>query len=478
MLSRTATGLCLDDSGVLRGVALVSTLRGISVLRTGRWEAAPAGGGEGGAVPASWMDLLRRARDDGFALSGQVVVGLPSHSTFQKRLSFPFRGRPRITSVLRPALEGEIPLAPDQTEVDFLSLPAAGKGSEVLAIACPRESAEAVRGAFSPAEGKGTPLPLLQTDAFGLAAAAVHLGVDGGAALWVRGEGAVLVRLAGARVAEIRRLRGSTPADLARQAALVLEEAGGGEGELLLCGPARERLSLRPALREAGIARVLEGEDPPLLRGAGADDPGALLPALGLALTGLGRGVPSFDLLHRDAGEGAGWGWTAPRARLATLAGAALLLACAGFLTDYLAAQRELAFYSGSLKASYGALFPGEKLVRDTEVAQIKVRIRVLEQKVSDYTLGSGGAGERSDPLRVMGELSKAAPVDLDLKLEELAIEPGRLRLDGSLPAFDAIDRFKQALEGSPVFTGVKVQNARVGANAGRVSFRLQAEVK
>src|SRR5512138_834249 len=144
MLSRSATGLSFDESGVLRGVTLVSTLRGISVARTGRWDPPPSGRGD---APASWGALLERARLDGFS-GPSVVVGLPSHATYQKRLSFPFRGRARISAVLRSALEGEIPLALDHAEIDFLNLPAQGKGSEVLAIACFREAAETVRSAF------------------------------------------------------------------------------------------------------------------------------------------------------------------------------------------------------------------------------------------------------------------------------------------------------------------------------------------
>jgi hypothetical protein len=44
--------------------------------------------------------------------------------------------------------------------------------------------------------------------------------------------------------------------------------------------------------------------------------------------------------------------------------------------------------------------------------------------------------------------------------------------------SFDAVDRIKSILEESAVFDDVKVQNARIGADASKVSFRLQMEVR
>ncbi len=474
MLSRTATGMFFDGAGTLRGVELVSSLRGAAVRRVSRWD--PPSPPAAAEAPSVWASLLSRAREEGFAASGATVLGIPSLLAYHKHLSFPFRGRSRIVQVLRSALEGEIPVTIDRVVVDHLSLRAGGKGGEILAIACPVPLVEAVRSVFSPAPGAARipPLPLLQTEALGLAAAAVHLGVGEGAALWVQGGTGTLVLLAGSRMTEVFRLRGRGPDEVGRLAAEALEEEGREGCDLLLSGTAPDRLAARIPLRERGNS-CIEGEDELFLARSGVDDPGAYLPALGLALVGLGRSATTFDLLRAGADGGSTGRWTVPRIRLAALAGLVLLLGLAGVFADQAAGRRELEAYSSGIRDAYAALFPDEKLSHDTETAQLTLKIRALEKRVHDFEAGSGSG---ADPLGVLGELSRIAPPELDLKLEEISLEPGRLRLDGSLPGFDAIDQLKAGMESAPVFSSVKVLNARVGASAGRVSFRLQAEVR
>jgi hypothetical protein len=473
LLSRTSTGMFFDGAGTLRAVELVSSLRGAAVRRVSRWD--PASLPSAAEAPASWALLLSRAREDGFTASGAAVLGVPSLLVYHKRLFFPFRGGSRIAQVLFSALEGEIPVPVERVETGHIALRAQGKGGEILAVACPLPLVEAVRSGFASVSGPARSLPLLQTDALGLAASAIHLGMAEGAALWVQGGAGILVLLEGSRVSGVLRLRGAGPGEVGRRALEALEEEGREGADVLLAGPVHDRSAARAALGEGGPSRILEGEDEPLMARAGVDDPGAFLPALGLALAGLGRGAADFDLLRAGRGAEGEKGWTAPRIRMAALAGLVLLFGLAGVFADQAAGRNELAAHATRIRAAYAALFPGEKLAHDTETAQLTIRIRDLEKKAKDLESGTAAG---TDPLVVMGELSRVAPPELDLKLEEMSLEPGRLRLDGSLPGFDAIDQLKAGMESSALFSSVKVQNARVGASAGRVSFRMQAEVR
>jgi hypothetical protein len=74
--------------------------------------------------------------------------------------------------------------------------------------------------------------------------------------------------------------------------------------------------------------------------------------------------------------------------------------------------------------------------------------------------------------------LSAAVPEDVPLKLDELSYDSKKLRLDGSVSSFDVVDRIKGALDSEPLFAEVQVQNAKVGANINKVTFRLQMEIR
>jgi hypothetical protein len=79
--------------------------------------------------------------------------------------------------------------------------------------------------------------------------------------------------------------------------------------------------------------------------------------------------------------------------------------------------------------------------------------------------------------LTVLARLSAAVPARIALKIDELSYDSKKLRLEGSVSSFDSVDRIKNALEDDPAFAEVQVQNARVGAEKNKVTFRLQMEV-
>ena len=73
---------------------------------------------------------------------------------------------------------------------------------------------------------------------------------------------------------------------------------------------------------------------------------------------------------------------------------------------------------------------------------------------------------------------SSAIPEEISLKINELSYDAERVRVEGTVPSFDAVDRVKSALEEEPFFTDVQVQNARIGADVNRITFLLQMEVR
>jgi general secretion pathway protein L len=136
-------------------------------------------------------------------------------------------------------------------------------------------------------------------------------------------------------------------------------------------------------------------------------------------------------------------------------------------------ARGEYQNYKSQLEQEFRELFPGSKPIEWQEPAQAKGELDNLRKKVADLS-GIEGRGA----LSILAGLSSAIPEDISLKLDELSYDSRKVRFDGSVSSFDAVDRIKGALDAEPLFSEVEVQNARVGADINKVTFRLQMEVR
>jgi general secretion pathway protein L len=149
------------------------------------------------------------------------------------------------------------------------------------------------------------------------------------------------------------------------------------------------------------------------------------------------------------------------------------LLAMASLLTSYNQARGEVETLKSQLEMEFKELFPGSRHQDGQETGHLKGELDDLKERMADLA-GLEGRGA----LSVLAGLSAAVPQDVDLKLDELSFDNRKLRFEGSVSSFDSVDRIKAALDSDPLFSDVQVQNARVGANINKVTFRLQMEVR
>ena len=464
MFAGTGTGISLKESGNVTVVELSANLRGVSLNRAAVFP------GEGETLYDCWSSALRLVVENGFSME-RVVVGIPAVRTFQRTLSFPFTGRRRINQVLPSELEGEIPIPSDESVSDFISFTMDKHGCKGVAVACEkellREVLKILPAGISPAA--------IQTDALGLAAASVFGGIRDGGILYCSEGEAIAVGLASGRPVAIRRRRlaGEPTGELNNLVDMTTGLLAEGGELLLACGSLLE--PMLAAFNEAGVSRVKTARDWAVFNESDfsvSGEAGQYLPALGLALRALGRRESSpFDLRQGPfKPENILTGLKEAGFRTAILAGLVVLLGAGYLWGDYTAAKDEYQTYAGTLKSSFQMMFPDARIVN--AVAQLEEKISTLQKKAADYAGFSGRTA-----LSVMADLGRAIPSDLDLKLNELSLDSGRLRLEGTAPSFDVIDRIKSALDKSGKFKDVKVQNARVGADPSKVSFRLQMEV-
>ncbi len=466
MMTRISTGMSLAHDGTIRVVELNASLQGVALKRASTFE------GEGEGSLERWGSAIQMALQDGYSLE-RLVIGLPSADTFRKSLSFPFQGRKRVSQVLLSELEGEIPVPPDKVVADFLVSGSDREGIRGIAIATRSETLKDVLDLLPP----GTVPAAIQTEAVGLAGSAVFSGLSDGAVILCEGSSCVGSGLNSGKTVSLRRLElsGDPVNDVHEIADLITGLLDGNDEVILACGGLLE--PLLSALGSEGITRVKTAGELEIFRGAErtlTGDAGPYLPALGLALKGLGRQeAPDVDLRQGQFRPDNPLGqMRKPAIRTAVILGAVFLLGLGNLVSGYTVAKAQYQSYAGALESSFKELFPDSVLQKGAAIAQIQERITALERRTQDLA-GFSEAGA----LTVLAELSRSAPGDLGLEVDELSLDSGRLRIDGTVSSFDAVDRIKSVLEESPVFADVKVQNARVGADASRVSFRVQMEV-
>jgi Tfp pilus assembly protein PilN len=464
MLTRTATGIELDDSGQVRLVELTSGVGGVAIRRAGRYT------GAGSDLFQQWAAALNEASADGFTLQ-RAVIGLPSSLIFKKTLAFPFRGRKRISQILLSQLEGEIPLTAGEAVADFITLSAENEGCSGIAVVCRQQTIRGVLGILP----QGSSPVAIQTEAVGLAAAASFGGLGDGTAIFCGTRGAVVAGLSAGKPTSFRRISyaENTGEGISRTVDSVLDLAPEKGETLIACEENREQLA--GSLEERGIMSFQDPGTWSVFRsfeGTLDSDAALYLPALGLALKGIGhRSSVVFDLRQgpfapvNPLGE-----LKVPAARTAVLVILIILLGMVSLFNGLNRTRAEYDRYADSLRSSFAALFPDTKIV--SEVAQIQERITQLERRNSSLKDFSG-----TGSLAVLEELSRRVPKEIQLQMNELAFDSGRLRIEGTVSSFDSVDRIKEALEASELFNDVRVQNARVGADASKVSFRLQMEV-
>ncbi|HEY4485021.1 MAG TPA: pilus assembly protein PilM, partial [Nitrospiria bacterium] len=118
------------------------------------------------------------------------------------------------------------------------------------------------------------------------------------------------------------------------------------------------------------------------------------------------------------------------------------------------------------VRTQFREMFPDVKIVVD-EVQQAKSAVADLRKRSN--LLGAVGRS----PLQLMAELTRRMPASVKVEVQDLVIEPGRVRLEAETNSFDSVDKIKAAIEESDAFKEATVSDAKVSADQSKVKFRL-----
>ncbi len=465
-MKKRSIGIAFEADGTVRVAELTSNMRTVTLSRI--WTVEP----EGTENFDSWKQAIARLRDSGIDLDN-AVIGITDSVIYRKHLNFPFSSRKKIMEILNSELDGEIPLSIDAVVADFVAGESVGSGVSGTAMACDRNTLSRFLEIFGP----GARLKSIQTGSIGLAVASIRAGMVDGVAVHCGPGEAVLVDFRSSKVKTIKRL--ALTENDEKNAHLLVESIRQHthKDDVVYLGCAGLSDQVREGLAGEGTLSIKTVSDIDIVqRAAGVDtDSAQNISAIGLALGGLGttEALP-FDLRQGPFKQIAHLaGLRVPILRTSALLLIIGLLGVTSLVTSLNQVRGEYLNLKSRLELEFKELFPDSKPIDGQETAQIKGELDDLKRKMSDLS-GLKGRGA----LSVLAGLSAAIPEDVSLKLDELSYDSNKLRFEGSVSSFDTVDRIKGALDSEPGFAEVQVQNARVGANINKVTFRLQMEVR
>jgi general secretion pathway protein L len=413
----------------------------------------------------------------------EVVSALPGDVVTHRILTLPFHDRKRLDQTVPFELETQLPFDLDDAIVDYQVLGREGDAAIVLAAFAPKTAVREHLAALAAAgmDPRAVDLaPLAAVNVLRLADGACN----GQAALVALDhDRATVAVLADGRLCGLRALsRGAgTNGDLelvtrdVRWSLLALTGDALDALTLWIAGDAVDRPEVAAALASAlgvtpqAVASVAVSEVPITLRREQA----AFAAPLGLALR------DGADALQIDFRRGEFAYHREREAMWRGLAGAAVLaaVALALMLTSFVLEGRRLAARRDAARAEIRTLFtsalPNVHTIVN-EKAQLASEIATLEKQRQQY---GGLAPSAARAIDLLKGVTLGVPADVQLEIEELALDGDTLRLRGSTRTYEGVDAVKRGLAARPEFRDVQAKDVRASVDGQRVDFKLQLGV-
>ena len=420
-----------------------------------------------------------------------ALVALPAHKAVLRNLTFPFKDPRRLYQTLKFSLDEHMPFEPEEVVADFHLLPA-GKTREgrLLVAGMPEEE---VAASLALLQEVGLEPMGLDLDVFSLANAAI-LGcptlpartvlldantervlltlLEHGTPVFARSlayglppEAEALEAYAG-RLSKHLQHTFYACENVLHQAYnpdLLLVSGVRGEQARLLAKGLQEATEI-PAEVWRVTAAAYKADQTRL--------PAAeLVPyavAFGTALRGFHRRACGVNLrrerfaLHKDLQE--------LRGHLIALGILAVGVIGLGIGSLYLNASYKAQRYAHlqeEITRVFRAALPDVRMVQP--IVQLREKIHELEERLKAF---GGMSGAQLSGLQILHEISARTPPSVTLNVDTLAITTGTTDLGGTTESYDDVVKLKTALEASPFFPTVKINNTKTDVG-NKIAFTL-----
>lgn len=401
-----------------------------------------------------------------FSLNDRVAAALPAGRAYVRTLRFPFKDRRKIQAAAPFELAAQLPVAMESCTTALLWGQADANGSEVVAAAVPTA---AVSELLAPFEAANVPLHSLDLMPFGLVAGiADRLGTA--VLVCATGEETTVALVENGRLREHRLIPGPLDphnllavSQLQRECQALQHRGPAGERPLYLTGA-----GATPELLEALRSRGLSVAALAITLGGRVIDP-AFVPAVALALRAAAQqGEHSFNLRQ---GAFAYRGELRAVRRAAATAGGLLLLTLlvlgAAAFINYRDRARQAEALQREMVQIYQAAFPGGALTVDVAL-QMESKLRELRNSAA--ALGIAG---QPPPWRILRQVAEL-PAQVPIEVEEFYCGSEEVRLSGTTDSFEAVNRIRDQLARSSLFSSVEVAESRKSLDGSKVAFRLR----
>jgi Tfp pilus assembly PilM family ATPase/Tfp pilus assembly protein PilN len=155
----------------------------------------------------------------------------------------------------------------------------------------------------------------------------------------------------------------------------------------------------------------------------------------------------------------------------AALAAAIVVVSLIGLFIQLSHLETKYAQVKNEIRDIFQQVLPEEKNIVNPLV-QLEQKLQSLQK---DYTLlgfvSSTGAG----PVEILYTISKSIPSEANIRIDNMLITTGSVRLTGNSQSFESIYNWQRLLEKTPPFSTVDVQDIRREPHGGLVHFTILA---
>jgi len=431
-----------------------------------------------------WLDPLRLQGDT-------VLVALPAHQAVLRNLTFPFKDLRRIYQTLKFSLDEHMPFEPEEVVADFHPLPSGDTSAGRLLVAGMPE--EDVAAALALLQEVGLEPTVLDLDVFSLANAAI-LGCTTLPARTVlldaNGERVLLTLLEHGTPVFARSLAYGLPLEAEALEAYagrlskhlqhtfyacesVLQRTYAPELLLVSGVPGDQARMLAKGLQEAmempaEVWRVTAAAYKADRARLPAAELGPYAVAFGTALRGLHRRACGVNLrrerfaLHKDLQE--------LRGRFIAMGILAVGVIGLGVGSLYLNTSYKAQRYAQlqeEISRVFRTTLPDVRMVQPA--TQLREKIHEPEERLKAF---GGMNGAQLSGLQILHKISARTPPSINLNVDTLAITTGTTDLGGTTESYDDVVKLKTALEASPFFPTVKINNTKTDVG-NKIAFKL-----